>query len=544
LISREDYPNGFNLNPEQQNFRTEYSRQGVNSIRLGNKKRKLLSIALLPLSLAMNNGRNPGRNAMTDLNGDCPFVPGPEVAVITMTDHPARFPNQWHFIESRVLVNVGFIDEGGAPCVGGMRDMCRLRADFSKGPLMRGQQALKCDSQGELVAPRTGKLRVSRTGRWIDICVGRHSGKQNTVAYRLAENLLFGDDPTAVLAFDLPALPEAGEVIELDDVQKGDVLVTLTRRGQYFQAMFENNEPETQWPQGRVLPASRVEIFRVLNKMNLVQNDMTLLPHDWEFPALIAFERCVRTTDDGERIDVDPTSLTTLPGFTPSQALKDDFRKAVAPHGEFYLRAEQSGRVKAVEFLADQGHLLRLVFDNGQFQLVPSTATLYRVVEGSVKPLEEGDEVVEGEILGDACPRVRYASWELLEETLKDNLFWMLEEFMQSQAISHGVDGWTGAEILYDARYVASVLNFCAVGADKLPKWFWDLRQASEYFDPETGAIMLPPVRYDSWDQLAVVVNGVQFDLNDPFSPVPTEASANTSKDRQHTEETEESLRS
>jgi len=344
LISREDYPNGHNLTEEQTEFKDQFARQGSPQIRLGRRRRKLLSLALVPLAVVNSHGRKSAVGTINELN-ERPFVPGPELAIISLADHPARYPNQWHFIESRVLVNIGYIDEGGAPCIGGVREMCRLRADFSKGPLMKGQQALQCDSSGDLLSPRNGKLRIARVGRWIDICVGRHANKQNTVVYRLEESVLSEDNPSATLAFELPnGLPGPGEVIELTEVQEKQVLVSHKRRFKFFQAMFENGEPLTQWPPGRVLPAARVEIFKILNDMNLEQNDATLLPTDqrqplvdpdeWAFGAYVAFEQRTVTHPKhaDESVVVDPMNLTTLPGFTPTQALKDDLLKAVGPH--------------------------------------------------------------------------------------------------------------------------------------------------------------------------------------------------------------------
>lgn len=549
MLSREDFPNRVNLTLEQQKFAEQYGRRGSSKIRTGKERRRLLSLALMPLTVPLAGGHNR-KVRSTELNNR-PFVRGSEVAVVSLADHPARHPNDFHFIEARVLVNVGY-EEGGAICIGGKAKKCSLRADFSKGPLMRGQQALQCESMGDLESPRTGKLRIAGCGKWIDVCVGQHrvghhgNSMHNTIVYRLARTLLEGKTAAAELAFMVPALPESGEVIELDDVQAGVTLVKLSRKAQYFKAQFETGsngeDPVLQWPPGRILPANRVDLFKVLLEMNGFQNDVTLSqgadkpppvdPKEWAFGAFVAFEQRVeKAKDDKPEVNIDPLELTKLPGWTLAQALKDDFRNAVGPHGIFQLVAEHSGRVVSVETMTQCPHMLRINMEDGKFQLVPATAVLYRTTGTGTKPLEADDVLVAGESIGDICQRVRYASWEVLAEVLRDNLHWMVEEFLHSTSIQHGDDGWDGNEVLYDSRYVTSVLPYSARDEEGEVKWYWDIRKATQYYDKTVNAIVLPPVRYDNWEQLHVVVNGISFNLDDPFSPsVPVAAEQQTQR--------------
>jgi hypothetical protein len=551
LLSREDYPNGVNLTSEQQKFAAQFSRQGSSKIRLGKTKRKLLSVALMPLTTPLR-GKQGRRIKSTDLNKR-PFVPGNEVAVVTLADHPARHPNQFHFIESRVLVNVGFFDEGGAICVGGLDTQCALRADFSKGPLMKGQRAVRYEHVGPLDAPFTGRLRVVGCGKHVDICVGKHkvgvhgNTMHPTVVYRIDRKFFEGDKPKAELAYVLAELPESGQEVEVDDVQAGSTLVVLHEKCEYFGAQFVANtsEPLMDWPPGRILPASKVDLFRVLLAMNDFQNDVTLCveeekppsvdPSDWAFRAFVAFERRVFKKEDHEdlleNVDVDPLKLTQLPGWTINQALKDDFRYAVGPNGDFQLVADQAGTVTSIAEVPGAPHLTRIGLEGGAYILVPATAVLYIPVEGGVKELAVGDSITEGQPIGDVCQRMRYESWEALAEVLRDNLNWMVDEFLYTTSICHGDEGWDGPEVLYDSRYVTSVLSFSAVTEHNETKWYWDIRKATQFYDKDLNAIVLPPIRYDNWKQLEVSVNGILFDLDDPFSPsVPVAAEAQDSR--------------
>jgi hypothetical protein len=551
LLSREDYPNRVNLTPEQQKFADQFARKGSSKVRMGKLRRRLLSLALMPLTTPLA-GSHSRRIRSTEFK-DRSFVLGRDVAVVSLADHPAYHPTEWHFIESRVLVNVGYFDEGGTICVGGLRSQCSLRADFSKGPLMRGQCGIQCEHDGELDSPITGRLRIAGCGKFIDVCVGDHKvgyrgdTRHNTIVFRIERKLLEGSNPPAELEHAMHDLPKSGEVCEIDDVQAGDVLVKLHRKCQYYKAKFETNpetqelEPETQWPPGRILPANRTDLFKVLLAMNEFQNDVSLAERvedkpppvdsaDWAFQAFVAFERQTVKDDDGEAVDVDPFELMKLPGWTLTQALKTDFMNAVGPQGEFQLVAEVAGTVTSIDEVPGSNHILRISLDTGKFQLVPATANLYITVDaGGIKQLEPGDVLAEGVPIGDVCQRVRYASWDQLAEVLKDNLYWMLDNFLYESCIRHGDFGWDGQEVLYDSRYVTSVLSYSATDEEGETKWYWDLRKAKQFYDSTLNAIVLPSIRYDNWKQLEVVVNGIAFDLNDPFSPQNTavEARAN-----------------
>lgn len=546
MLSREDYPNRVYLTPEQQIFAEQYARRGSSKVRMGKIKRKLLSLALMPLTTPLAGSRSR-RTRSTEFK-DRPFVLGRDVAVISLSDHKAYHPTDWHVIESRVLVNVGFFDEGGQICVGGLRSQCSLRADFSKGPLMRGQCAIQCEHDGEVDSPVAGRLRITGCGKFIDICVGEHKvgprgeTKHHTIVCRIDRKLLEGANPAAELEVAMhDTLPASGEVIELGDVQAGECLLRLSRKCQYYKAKFDTDSetqelvPETQWPPGRILPANRTDLFKVLLAMNGFQNDVVLSekvedkppavdPAEWAFKAYVAFERrTVKDSQSGEVVEVDPFELMKLPGWTPTQALKTDFLHAVGPQGDFQLVAEVGGTVTSIDEVPNSTHLLRISLDNGKYQLVPATANLYITKDaGGIKPLTAGDTIEEGMPLGDICQRVRYASWDQLAELLKDNLYWMLDNYLYETCIGHGDDGWDGQEVLYDSRYVTPVLSYSSMDEEGDTKWYWDLRKANQFYDKDLNAIVLPAIRYDNWQQLEVVVNGIAFDLSDPFSPQPT----------------------
>lgn len=548
MLQSEDYAHGFNLTSEQRDFAAEFTRDGAHQLRAARTHRRLLTLGLMPLATALPaRGRQQVVNLGTEL-----FVSGLELAMITLSDHPARYPNQWHQIESRVLVSLGHFDSAGAFCVGGAADSCRLRVDFSKGPLRRGQEGDKVTGSGVLVSPIAGKLRVARCGKYLDFCVGEVK-RNPTIVFRIQVDDFAGDNPAArELGCTLPDnLPDPGETLEFGEVAIGTPLVELSQTCTYFAAKFTpKGEPLTQWPPGRILPASRVELFRVLLDMHRFQNDCVLLPpnsrpgllapENWLPSVYVAFKDDVVTDGDSAPVTVNPATIFSLPGYTHSRALMEDFREAVGPRGKLKLVSDYSGVVTAIEPVPGSTNLVTIQVGN-ETMTVPAVADLYVFnAEGEKKPLEVGMTIVENQEIGDICPRVSY-TLETLQTVLAGCLNGLLDDFLFRSGIWPGEQGWDGEGVLYDARYVASVIpKYCSkrpkpsakpgevIQGEFVPDWYWDIRRAGSFYDSDRDAIIYPPVSYPDWEQLQVQIGSLTLDLNDPFSPEKVDAKGHT----------------
>lgn len=540
MLHKEDYHNGRHLTAEQAVFGQQFVRRGSSAIRSGSLRRKLLSIALVPL--AYSEYPEYRDQFDPDMLGK-PFVLGKSVGIVTMSDHPLETPKRNAKIETRVLVNVGFIDTSGAPCVGGYPNECRLATDFVHGPLTVGQKTSFSRRVGMVHTPVAGVLQLTRSGPWLDVGVREPNGDTHEIMridFTHIEHECVTFLVNQMLVDQMLASPTVShDPIELGTVLKSQPVLDVRKPCSYYVCDYQHNTHFVGFVYGAatgVFPAELSELFSALNGMVELQNDTILLPYEsrpplvepqeWAFRPYVAFEAGMRQRADSQYVDVDPYDLTSIPEFEPSAALKSDLIAALGPGGDLPLRSEHNGCIEAIEHMPDQPHLIKISFKEGAEQLIPATSVLYRVILNNVKRLEPGDNLSEGMLIGDICPRVKYASWDILSEVLQDNINWVIQQFLSATSVKPEEHD-SGDYVLYDTRYVSSVLSYCATDDDNDAVWFWDLRKATKFYDTNVKAIVLPPVRYPNWENLAFVVNGISFDLSNPhesterYSPKP-----------------------
>ena len=524
MLKREHYETGYGCNDLQEEFRAEYGRPGVREIFVGDIERDLLSIVAMPKPKKIETGGKP-RFVTEPLKATQPIVDHREVEILMVLDRQIKDSRpRSKRIEILAILQKGFLDEDDSPSVGGFRPKCCKITDFTRGPVQPYQAAIRCPGgPGDLkcIVGR-GMLRVRRIGDGIDICVGDFPKSKGSpiILYRLPVECFQGDNPSASVA-GLETLPEHGQTVDLRVVTKGEVLVTLHRTVTYMQARFDGlGQPLIETPRGKVLSASHGQrgYFALLNKINRLHNDLTLLPLEeqpmlvdpdtWAWGALFEFPREIAM------------HMTKLPEFEITQALKSDFMEAIGPNGAFYLHADRSGVVADINPIAAQPHLLQIRFQDGGVQNVPASAVLWAEVlddagEVSMKMLSTGDKVTEGQCIGYPCAKVRYATWEMVEAVLEDNLYWMLEEFLRQSAIFAGEYGWKGPNVLVDWRYALPVISHAALDPEDRPLWHWDFREAVDYLD-ENGNIVPPPIRRSDAAALELSLRGILFFLGEP----------------------------
>jgi hypothetical protein len=544
VLHSEDYPANVNLSPEQRFYARLFARQGAAALRSGKRRRQLLSLTLTPVDVTANRF-DP---ELTRQTLDKAFVANSDIVFTTMADHPLENPrNGVHAIETSVLVSVARVDERGDVIIGGNRDLCRCAADFSKGPLHRGQNSTPVNLEPNVyAAPRAGALSFSRVGRWLDVRIGTHqdNGAVSTIIWRFEATLFNQQDCpisfSAIADSDLDLPDSPGKTLEAGNVQVGTPVMSISRTVPAVAAVLSSSGvPEMRWP-ANVLPAHRVGVFKVLNQMLSTQDSIALgtdedgieeavgKPADWAIRPYIGFIDQSVATDDGN-IEVTATALTSLPDFTVTAALKADILHAVGPNGSLKLYAQQTGEIVNIDAMPGNPNLIQIVFSDGSRQIVPHTAVLYVIDDnGKSVKLQAGMRLTTNQAIGDYVSRSNWR-WPSLEATIGDNLYWLIEQFFSSVSIHPGdeVDSgetWSGPAVLYPAKYVTSVAHFAEkrlTGQQLSPALYWDLRDVRHYSDVGlengVGCIFLPPIAYQDWENRHLLVGGIAFNLENPF---------------------------
>lgn len=425
------------------------------------------------------------------------FVPPNLLDVVTMT---RRQPRYGHAVFP-VLLQVGYSDQAGLPCLGGTLESLRKEADFAIGPVQDHQMFIMTDRSGHLkYTGAPGLFVVRRSELHTDLCVGR-MGTEPLVIYRFYR----GQEDSG----DLEIAPSDIQV------QSGYVLATLHKTMRFGQISCNDDGPIVMRIGGQTLSAKRFDqtveygqqLFRMLNQMNRTMNDMVLLPQP-ERPHVVPIEHWA------PRIMVaipanQANRITGINGYRHTEFLRDEARRAISPDGSFSIRAKYSGLVEKVETARRQPHLKR-IYIGGQFQSVVASAVL-------LDNIEEGVTVVEaGQPIADVCRRIHFASWQEVCDFMDvdsdgnaidlPNADWVfLPEFLEQQLIRPGEQGWTGPETLIDIR----CLNPGMI--QRGWRWFYDLAPCLPYLNQEEGTIVCPPFPHRSWNDVSISVNGITY---------------------------------
>ena len=519
MFHGESYQLGVGLSPLQAEYREQYMRPGSREVRSGRIRRPFVSIAALaPRRANGGGGRHLGANLRKNT-----VLPMSQLEFVTLSDCLSEQGSGRLRVGTRVMMQQPYLQAGCVPVVGGSQRYCRLKIDFSRGPLSLGQAELMCRSHGTLQSPVAGTLRIQHYGDYVDICVGeydRGAGKVPQIVWRLPIEP-FRTNSIQLLEGTLPEEP--GDLLEFDTVKAGQALVCLLGQISYGQAVFRDGRPVLERPRGRRLLASKLDYFSALNSMNQQQNDLVLLPEDqqpsltdpaeWAFRVLFEV-RHATVTEDGQQVVIDPYNLLTFPGFMPTPALAGDILQAVGLDGDLQAVAEQAGAVRAIE--SRDGEKL-VVFNSGAVQRVPGSAPLLK----GDRPLQAGDHLSKGEPLGDLVPRKDYRELSWLANAA-GGLESLVHVFLSQTSIKRG------PTVLYDWAYLPQALvSHLPVAAGDLESAYFDFSRGEDYYLPAARGYVFPPIRtLDEFDDVVLFVGRVQFDLSEPVGAPETETVA------------------
>lgn len=447
------------------------------------------------------------------------IVPLDAVDIITLSDRPAMNPTQFKKVETfAMLIRPRMV--GTEPYVGGSTDHCRLKIDFSKGPLMPGQSEIRLRGDGSLKAPFPGKLVIRRLPHAVDVCIGQYSRpdgrRQLRIVYRFAVNDL------SSIEF-LVGDPPAEEMLQTEHghVTAGQTILRLRRALDYSQGRFDSdNNPLFERPRGRVLMATKLDYFAAMNSMNTQQSDLVLPPPeeqaeltdaaDWAFRVLLEV-RSANVPSETGFVHVDPLDITGL-GYPITPVLAGDLLRAVGPGGSLQLTSTRSGRVASIAYLNDQP-FKRIILTDGSFQDVPICAPLR--INGAA--IDVDTELTAGQSIGDLCPRVNYHSLDMLREVSESNIRFLVQTFLQRTCVAPGSRHWRGPGVLYDWAYIPPEMlhdGLLPVDADGNPFAYFDFTRGRQYLDSRVGGLVFPPVLADP--EGTVMIGRVSVDLAEP----------------------------
>ena len=527
MLRLEDYQTGSGCTDLQKLYRDDLLR--MKPISRKQLRRKMLVVAVAPKPENVRRGSEPCHfEALERFDPERLIVLASETDIYLMFDRPIQSDRPGHRVETLILGETGYLDEGVGPSIGGRKNRNHADYDYASKPFYACQGGdIRLHTGGHLKAIVGGKFRVRRIGSWLDLCVGEVSGHQPMINYRLGIGHCTGDKAVVEIK-GLTSLPENGEMVTVGTVNESDVIAELRRPVEHFRAGFDNKRPVMITRAKKLIPAHHEREFELFIKMNRTMLKYTpknpgdsrpflLDPTRWAFPALFRFERLSGLVHNGD--------------FAVTQKLQDDLLDAVGPRGtvdnrtgkQWYLnvRSTTSGRISAINTGTNDFSQVEIVFDDGTKQVAPDypymsgDGVLYTYQENKTrKTLDVGDKIIMDQVIGDYVPRMTYNNWDELMKAAGYNAPFMIEEFLASRAITPGTFGWEGPGILLDYRYCYPFVEQLAMrdGHEKL-QWYWDLRSGAEYLDKDKGYIVYPPMRYSDWGSSTMNMAGVSYFL-------------------------------
>jgi len=505
-------------------------------------------------TLEVHDEKPPRRQCVsTPIKDTCLLLDNDDVDVLVVADKPLSRPQPSEVggasrrVETLATIQSAFIDDHGVPRVGGVYAKHHRSIDFAAFPVQPCQKAVEAEyvaSSGDLTNPwnRSGVLRLTRVANQVDICIGLLPGSVDlpAIAYRLDLEDLVGDDPAVILSSDVK-VPENGQYVEGGEILPKGKIGEVRRSFTMLRAVLdEHQKPALTSRTGRSLSAFQTNYFRPLQEMVELQNDMTV-PMDDEFdppplvdpgsfmwkPMLEVSIDLAHALTEGEEIE----------GFKATPKLISDLVAGLGLKGDFGLHAEHSGVVKSIAPYAGSDDLVQITIDD-ETQLCPACVCLLKQVEAEptgeddvnqvryvTRALEVGDNLDRGEWIGDWLPRRRY-NLEQIVEHAGGHVSVIIGDFLAQSAVWPGQDGWAGPDVLFDLRYMSSLLTsssakdyFTANSAGEI-KLFWDLRSADDLVTLD-GEVILPPIRYTDWDNCLLSLGGVDFHFGEPNDAPP-----------------------
>lgn len=368
-----------------------------------------------------------------------------------------------------------------------LQDHCKFELmEYDPHHLIPGDPSLK--------APITGTYSLVATDKHLDLTIN------GIPVYRLEAR----DGATLETSCDDPELAGQGAHVE-----KGDKLARLTQKTWYgvAQLSYAGGRPRPQMDRigGDVLSASRQqdEVRLAAEMMERICKAASLSEEDDERPQTLHFSQVAPAylaEFDAETFN----SLTSMPEWTVSEALKAEMAEACSVNGDFAVRSHlRSAATVYGQTLA--GDFPAIETSVGLIVLPKSAQVLDHIITGAV--INEGDPVADWlprDLYPDMGSVLEASGLESAED--KDRLCrWMAKHYLADTAIRPGQEGYTGDGFLLRADLVKSALIYCS-------DHYVDFRPCAPCIS-ETGDIVLAPIRHDDWTDFHRVVKMIGYDF-------------------------------
>jgi len=465
----ENYETGYNLTPLQKQFKEEYHRQGAAGIRKGKTARDLVSLALIPKN--------------EKLNKESSFILHNKVQILSFSDQVRSHHKENGYRNMQALgkkQNHG-LNGNGTVTVG---ESCDRIVDFHKFPRQPYPLTLEVTSGKAICWPQGGGAGLIRkTDNGYSFYMGRLKVNRRNkksppqLVFHIPAKYFEGPNPVASLAGDC-VLPTEEKDTALGPVRGGDAIVNLTGEITFSQTVKRGGKYRSVQAPGLALSTHDRVTFTVLNKMNRAHNDFVLSPEKIEEvydPATWLFKPMVEF--DEARL----TKAILDKGFKLSSELIAEVLFQMSLEGTYGIQRASSTKARVVR--RKTGELI-VRYSDGKQQVLPSCA----VINASAGTL------------GQYCPRKRY-EWAEFSEMMGDLLLPFMRDFIIAQAVQPGhTEGWHGPGILLDAGFAQGLIRYANKDHTGKTKWYWDCRYCLQYLQADVGAIVGPPIMYDSQD--------------------------------------------
>jgi hypothetical protein len=444
-------------NKAQEVYRLEYQRVGGKAILLGEIRRDLLQIAVVPRW----NYIHLGGKRIYSHRPLGPVVHHNDAQFLMMWDQPYKNASvRGRQIETPAILQDGRLVRDSVVVNSDPDHFCYV--DFAKPMHRMHQMKLECPDIGPLKADLTGEpgvLRLVRQTRaksdYLDVCLGELPNGDWAALYRFDVADFLGKDPRAVLA--VGTMPEPNCVEVVGEVDPKTVVVTLRKTCRYTRAQMEKGRfrlmrgiPSSSW---NLDDEHHCFLFDVCNEMQEIMNNAVL--------------------------GCDKKNIT--PGGTP-EVIQDP--SVWAPD-------------VLVEFSSDTLEHLTMLRN---FQVSDT------LVLDILKDLKTGEFVLPASFPVDV-PSGFYTEAQLREKT-GEHFMWLVDKFLQSRVVR--VPTVSGP--LLKMSYVTSVLDQARRERGGV-SWYWDFRRAFG-LDEAAEVFMLPPMRYRG--EREVQIGDVMFRVGIP----------------------------